>query len=280
MPTDAQIAAAHATIAAVAAGGAPILSSFGKDSMAVIHLAAEHGLRDVLYLEDRDETIDDAHRAAVVKRYGLRVTRLTSGRAVLYFIDGQPYLLGFPFIGARLTMPTPTNVDPYEPGVPFTCVDERLRAEHGVPLHTEHAAYVLGFKRADWDTNTCRIALDHTSRPTYEPLTATGGATFAFPLLDWSHVDVWDYLAANDVPVSPLMYDGRLKRPHANPVCYRCHDPLGPAVVACPKTRGNVMNLAHWTGGTPLTALERLHVIPTGAAVKIETLGNSTENPG
>jgi 3'-phosphoadenosine 5'-phosphosulfate sulfotransferase (PAPS reductase)/FAD synthetase len=73
------------------------------------------------------------------------------------------------------------------------------------------------------------------------------GLRTVFPLLDWTHDDVWNYLTRHHVPVSTRMYEGRTKRPHTNPVCYRCHDPYGPSLVTCPLTEKPLMNLGHFT---------------------------------
>lgn len=242
-----------------------VLSSFGKDSLAILHLAAQYGVRRVLYLEDRDEAVDEAHIARTIARYGLDVTRMHSGRAVLYFLGGMPLLLGFPFVNRTTMLPIPTNVDPYTDEPMFTCVDDRLRAEHGVPLDFTTDCLIMGFKLADWDTNTCRVVIDQLTdaakaeyRTAYAPVMPIApGCTAAFPLLQWSHADVWDYLETHAIEASPLMYDGRTKRPHANPMCYRCHDPFGPSVVQCPKRGGDVMNLSHFTREADLS-LERI----------------------
>jgi hypothetical protein len=246
-----------------------ILSSFGKDSLAVIEMATAFGVRRVLYLEDRDEIVDVSHIHRIVQRYQLEVTYLHSGRAILYFIQGKPLLLGFPFVTRQLMLPIPTNIDPYEPDKPFTCADDRLRASHGAPLEFDTDLLIMGFKLADWDGNTCRVIVDKLPpeakvkyMANYRPvMDLAPGVKAVFPLLDWSHKQVWDFLDANYIEASSLMYHGRERRPHANPVCYRCHDPNGPALVECPKTGKSLMNLGHFVPNDRLADLARLGVI-------------------
>lgn len=246
-----------------------ILSSFGKDSLAVIDMATQLGVRRVLYLEDRDEIVDVVHIAKTIEKYKLEVTRMWSGRALLYFVGPEPLLLGLPFVTRKLMLPVPTNIDPYEPGQPFTCVDDRLRAQHGEPLEFDTDLLIMGFKRADWEGNTCRVIIDKLDSEAqvkylaqYRPIMdVMPGVRVVYPLLDWTHAQVWDYLDHNGVEASRLMYDGRERRPHRNPVCYRCHDPFGPGLVECPKTGKPLMNLGHFLPEDHLTDLARLGII-------------------
>ena len=245
-----------------------IMSSFGKDSMVVIHLAARLGVRTVLYLEDRDEIIDDAHREAVIAQYGLRMVRLRSGRAVLYSIQGQPYLLAFPFVSRTYALPVPTNINPWPGAGPYMCMDDRLRAEHGATLDHPVDCLITGMKRADWESNTCRVFVDALPPAEREAAAARFTATAAIadvrpdfrlvsPLLDWSHDDVWDFIEACRIPTSPRMYDGRARRPFTHYVCYRCHDPEGPFIVDCPKLGRRIANLG--SSGTWGFGVQSLH---------------------
>lgn len=237
-----------------------VLSSFGKDSLAALSLAARCGVRKVLYLEDRDEIVDEDHIQRTVEKYQLEVTRMNSGRALLYFIDDQPFLLGLPFVNRTTMMPIPTNLDPYKAGEAFTCVDDRLSADHGACLDLDTDLLISGFKLADWEDNTCRTFVDRLSGSTKETylsqyrhvMELAPGVKLVSPLLTWSHADVWDYLDAEGIVASPLMYDGRSRRPHANRACVRCHDPALPGKVLCPKTGKEITNLGHFTRDSDL----------------------------
>ncbi len=251
-----------------------VLSSFGKDSLATIDLAARQGVRRVLYLEDRDEIVDEAHIARTVARYRLDVTRLPSGRALLYFIRNQPLLLGLVHVNRTTLTPIPTNVDPYVEGEPYTCVDDRLRATLGPQLDYDADVIIAGFKRADWDSNTCRVVVDsmnEADRAAYlarytHIMPVAPGVRMVYPLLDWTHDDVWDYLARRRIEASSLMYDGRTKRPHQNPVCYRCHDPRLPRLVECPKLGTLITNLGDVQAPDSLLQLARLGIITEATA--------------
>ena len=251
-----------------------MLSSFGKDSLATLDLAARFGVRRVLYLEDRDEAVDALHIATIVKRYALDVTRMESGRAILYFIRGEPMLLGLPFVNRSTMLPIPTNIDPYEHDQPYTCVDDRLSAVHGGTLEYDADLLITGFKLADWDGNTCRVVVDELAPEDkaaylarYRPvMDIAPGVQMASPLLQWSHADVWDYLDSHGILASPVMYDGQRKRPHLNRVCYRCHDPAGPLKVACPLIGREITNLGPVQADAGMASLQRLGLLTPGEA--------------
>lgn len=251
-----------------------ILCSFGKDSMALVALASRFGVRRVLYLEDRDEIVDEEHKARVIARYKLDVIPMRSGRGVFYSVGGEPYLLAFPFVSPSAALPVPTNVNPWSGIGPFMCIDDRLRAAHGAVLPHPVDVVIHGFKRCDFEGGSCRMFVDRLPEPLRTAAIERIGATDActdlvdhnlrvvYPLLDWSHDDVWDFLEAYNIPTSPLMYDGRARRPFTHQVCYRCHDPNGPAIVRCPKTGESIMNLGgggEWEFG--LAYLTRLGIL-------------------
>jgi hypothetical protein len=84
-----------------------------------------------------------------------------------------------------------------------------------------------------------------------------GQATMYFPLRDWTHNDIWDYIEKNDVPYDEDRYekvDGRWgeKRDKSHNVdyvhaCTRCVDRRvdAPKFVDCPKLKMKIENVAH-----------------------------------
>lgn len=250
-----------------------IACSFGKDSLALLELCARFGLRRVVYIEDRDEIVDEEHKQSIIKRYDLEVTQLPSGRAIFYTVHGVPYLIALTCFSPNAFMFVPTNMDPYTGEGPYCCLDERLSAAHGVVPADPVDCLFIGFKTADWVGNTCRIYVDALPSETREAYLARTMPTTAYwkpspdlalcaPLLDWSHADVWDFLDRNHLKPSSKMYrDDRTKHEYSHPVCYRCHDSNGPQVVQCPQY-GPIVNMgSSGTGKLGLCTLQRLNVL-------------------
>lgn len=262
-----------------------IMCSFGKDSLALVELCSRFGVRRVLYIEDRDEVIDEDHKNAIIERYDLDVMQLPSGRGIFYTIGGKPHLLGIVGIAPNAVIHVPTNVDPYVDGEPFMCMDDRLAAVHGEMPQEPVDCLFIGFKHVDWDNNTCRMYVDALPREMRETFLAKAVPTTAYwqaapdmavcaPLLHWSHDDVWEFLERNHIQASPMMYHpDHSKKPYEHRVCYRCHDDAGTQIVWCPKDRMSIMNLgSSATGRLGLLALQRAGVLTEEEArVLLET---------
>lgn len=79
-----------------------------------------------------------------------------------------------------------------------------------------------------------------------------GAPSLAFPIRNWTHDDVWDYIAEHDVPYDDARYDIETRTERADKTlnsdwfqcCVRCLDKDGPAVVDCPKLGVQVDNIS------------------------------------
>lgn len=242
--------------------------SFGKDSLVLIDLLAEHGVKAALYLEDDDEVIDRPFIQSVVDRYELQVMRMNRGRGMFFVVKDQPLFLAFPFVSRQHFTPVPTNMIPYDPTScqDFHCVDDMLSNERGAVLRYDPDFIFCGFKKTDVSAKGCLtfinllgadVITDKLAR--IEPLTELApGMPLCLPLLDWTDDQVWAYLRERNLPWSHEVYtmDGK-RRPTEKQWCFRCHDPRESSIVFCPKLSRDVLNLAAMTKDTDLQ-LERL----------------------
>lgn len=256
-----------------------VLCSFGKDSLVLLDLLAEFGVRAVLHAQGPDEQVDPDYVAALTMRYDLDVTLLPKGRGHLFFLGTHPFFLSFPFINPTVMLPFPLTMTPYCGEPTFTCIDEELRASAGGVLSLETDCIFSGQKASDLDHTTCAIVQRYLPRADRQLLRKElrseeelwwGTLPVAAPLQHWTDDDVWSYIEQHHLPTSPKMYH-RHHRLHQEAVtCYRCHDPNGPGIVDCPRWKRPLTNLRHFTKETGLSQLATLGVITTSQAAELE----------
>lgn len=239
-----------------------IMSSFGKDSLAVIDLAAQFGIRDVLYIQDLDEVYDEEYIKWVVDQYQLTVTRCGLGRAMFLPFPTQPLLLAFPYVNWQCVTPIPTTMRRWEGEGRYVCLDDELRTTRGVVTPVDTDFILIGYKLADVEKATCPVPQDFLSqsmRDARRDEIANRGPVFDLapglpavaPLFWWSDTDTWDYLERNSIPVSPLAYRSRTKVAPTTQWCTRCHDPAGPSKTWCPKVQADILNTAALSNPLP-----------------------------
>lgn len=249
------------------------MCSFGKDSLALVHMAAQHGVRDALYLDNIDEIVDAEYIDCIVKRYGLRLHHLPKGRGVLFFVKGTAQFFCFPYVSPTIMLPVPMSLTPWAGSGPFMCVDEELRADLGTQVNFEFDVLLWGQKCADlldgggaclpWFPLLSPEAQQayHARMTPPAPHWTLGSIPCCSPLWDWSQEEVWEYIDHYDLPVSVKVYDGQQRRLHQNLACYRCHDPTLPMTVACPKLQQNITNMGAVTAPDGLSQLQRLGLL-------------------
>lgn len=227
-----------------------IMCSFGKDSLVVLDLAVSMGVRDIMYIENIDEVVDEAYNASIVASYGLTLHPLPKGRGLLFFVRDTAQFLCFPFLSQTKMLMVPMRVTPWTGTGDFLCLDAELRAEHGTTVPYDFDLLLFGQKRVDLldGGGAClpwfpmfsaeTQARYHARMTPQAPTWACGDMTACSPLWDWSQADVWEYIEAHGLPVSSKVYDGRQRRLLDGAACYRCHDPRLPGKVKCPKLNG------------------------------------------
>jgi predicted phosphoadenosine phosphosulfate sulfurtransferase len=232
-----------------------LMCSFGKDSLVLVDLLARFKVRDVMYLENIDEIVDETYNAALVARYDLRVRWLPRGRGVLFFVRGAAQFFCYPFLSTQTMLPVPMALTPWEGDGEYLCVDDELRAIHGTVSPLTFDGLFFGQKRCDlldgggaclpwFPMLSAETQANYHARMTPAgPFWALNEMQACSPLYDWSQDDVWEYIEAHKLPTSAKVYDGRTRRLHEHRACYRCHDPSLPAKVMCPKIRHAITNL-------------------------------------
>ena len=232
-----------------------IMCSFGKDSMAMLYLIRNMGLRlPVVFFREPfyPEKYSFANR--IIEELGLTVYDWPSrARSILHSKGGLEVISHYPF-GAQ-TMMLPTGL--FEPE---DAQKERLCAKDDILLKPIGDFIVpwdvifVGHRDDDVDPIQGKVKLktDIVQSPRCPSV--------AFPIRNWTHRDVWDFTEENGVPVHSERYekvDGnwrekedKSKNPDWFPACSRCIDPRNEAFVFCPKLRATISNIG---GSIPQT---------------------------
>lgn len=251
-----------------------IVSSFGKDSVALIDVLAPYGVRNVLWMEDADETVDRRYISEIQRRYDLRMVPMSRGRVLFSWIKGRPFFLAFPFLTERHVVVMPTFTPAYEGRGSYVCVDQELTALRGQPPVVRPSIIFSGQKANDIGGKGCLELLsllpDRFAEIRRQEAASEGafvevnGLPMYRPLLEWTDADVWAYLDAHQISVSPLVYQpDHTKVPVARTWCYQCHDPSQPSIVHCPRIDRSILNLAafHHSDAYALHMLRALGVL-------------------
>ena len=235
------------------------VSSFGKDSLVLLHLLQRHGVTNVLHLEDTDEVVDWPFIWKLQKEYGLKIYPLSRGRVVFFVVGDTPVFTALSFLDDRHLTVFPTTVTPYSGVGSFVCVDSELHAMRGYTLDVSFDLLFAGTKHVDLTTGGCKSfmnllsdetlvkRLDDQFAPTVHRDLAPG-IRACDPLLHWTDQQVWDYIETYDLDWSRLVYnDDHTKKPTGRQWCFRCHDPREGSIVTCPRTQQKILNFAAMT---------------------------------
>lgn len=236
-----------------------VLCSFGKDSIAALHLVRRElgEYPPVVFHRVPAMPWKYAFADRVIQDWQLRV------------IDYPPLAVGVTGQG-----PTLEIVASYQNGVvhgqascthlnlgvrpptrtePWLCAREDLLHRPTGTFNWPWDAAVLGHRGDDVDPERGPIGVnvDVVHNP---------GCAFLYPLRTWSREDVWKYIERWHLPYDSERYDpaadyrerGTHTSPDYWPACTACVDPAQPAVVICPKNGLRLSNSAEFYHQTPL----------------------------
>lgn len=246
--------------------------SGGKDSMVLLHLLHQEGLRPpVIFAREPWQPHRYAFHDELIRDWGLQVMTWHPA-ASAFQLTGDEFELQnlYRLDGAAFTCPTGiTHVEaPVGPEAgPWACGVEMWQRPRQKELttHRPFQAFWIGHKACDTDA-----VLGGEAGTAVDVVTRVDGALGLFPLRDWSDADVWAYIMQFDVPYDRERY-GDIHPEHGYPVewrdrahnadyvqaCTACIDPRpgAPKIVRCPKFDADVLNCpdtVEWTEPTRL----------------------------
>ena len=227
-----------------------VLSSFGKDSMVLLHLVHNAGEKLPVICH---ETPFMRHKWAfgqiVAAQYGLTLHDAPPHSVVLQRSDDGVELVWQYEIGPGKLMGFQRQAIEPVSGKDWVC---GLRDVLGTPTASAPCrwdALLSGQRSADVNRKYGKMPL------AVDALNHGGlAADVVFILREWSDDQVWDYIAENKIAVNTERYERQGKRWlekedkwHSNDwvhACTRCIDCKGPDVVKCPLTGMEINNVS------------------------------------
>lgn len=224
-----------------------ILCSFGKESMIQVHLTRDLGLRlPLVYHRNHWRPEKNAFADEVTQRWQLEVHDWPPSETGIKVHDDCIQTVSRYQIGPDQGMDVPNGILEPQAGESYLCGrTDILERPKGTFFHPWDM-YLMGQKSCDVDIfeGPCPLNTDRFA--------VKNGPVTVFPLADWTDADVWDYIAAFDVPVQTNRYDVANRREWESKrfnndyavACTRCLDRRQPAQVLCPKAGHYIPNIS------------------------------------
>lgn len=254
---------------ALSEGTRPAIAwSGGKDSMAMLHVMLEMGLKfPVIFFREPWQPWKYAFQDMIIRSWGLECYTWHPTRSQFQQTDDEFEVQNFYHFtdGVKTTQLTcPSGITIPEEGKPWACaLDMCARPKQG-GLQALWDMVFIGHKGCDSDPiygGDAGTRIDLRIVPNQ--------ATMVFPIKEWSHEDVWRYITERDVPWDKDRYeqvDGkwgekadRLFNCDYVHACFKCVDKRGPNLVDCPKFGCKIENVSdkvEWADQTKPTYME------------------------
>jgi hypothetical protein len=228
-----------------------VLTSFGKDSMVLLHLIRQvaPAMPDCIFFREPFHQRKYRFAQQIAETWGLSLYDWRPSNTKMQQRDDDIEVLNSYFFSRNKCLTCPTGIVPPVPGEPWLCaLADLYQKPLAGPMAGPWDMAFIGHKACDTDPvlgGDVGTRIDVRVNP-------ESRMELAFPLRDWTHADIWSYSLANQVPQNMDRYqidaDGmgheNLEDVKANPdyfrACTACMDSRAsaPAFVPCPRRAG------------------------------------------
>ena len=229
--------------------------SGGKDSMVLLHLMRSAGLNlPVAFFREPWQPRKYSFHDQLIRDWELHVLSWHPTAVAFQQTDCEMELQNLYRFGSS-EVTCPTGIVPPVDGLPWACmIDMSQRPlQERLDVPQDFQAAWIGHKGCDVDA-----VLGGDAGTRAHAVMAPNGSVTVFPLKDWSHDDIWEYIEGFDVPYDSERYEKTAegawrerpdRRHNADYVhaCSLCVDrrPEAPRFVHCPKLDATVANVSH-----------------------------------
>lgn len=241
--------------------------SGGKDSMALLHIMRSMGIKlPLIFFREPYQPSKYEFHDQLIRDWNLLVYSWHPQESAFQQTDDEFEVQNLYQINST-TLTCPTGIVEPTEGKPWACSLDILHRPKQVNLQVPHFTGLwIGHKRCDSDP-----ILGGDAGTRIEARVLPNMATMLFPLRDWTHAEIWQYLEENQVPYDQGRYekiDGvwQEKSDKAHNVdyvhaCTACIDRRQNAAkfVHCPKlnmTIENISSLVPWAAQVKLNYMK------------------------
>lgn len=244
-----KIAGARSLIKSVlaAAKNPCVMCSFGKDSIAVLHMVREQADLPVVFHREPIQHWKYDYANSLIKEWDLHVVDYPPLGTTVSEAGGELEIVNQYQAGNRHVY-LPTGLRPHIPGQKLICALEKIYNKPTAQFNYPFDIVFHGHKSVDTDPILGAVPLNS------DVSLNIGSLSAAFPIRHFTNEDVWRYIEENKIPIHHTRYeksaDGWREREDKNDnpdyinACFRCMSKASGPSVHCPRLNCTVSNIS------------------------------------
>ena len=235
-----------------------IMSSFGKDSMVLLHLFKTMGITlPILFHREPFEPKKYIFANSVILAEEYTVYDYQPSRTSMAKTGDKVEIINHYQVGDHATIWLGTGIKEPEEGKPFLCGLSDIYSKPIGYFKFPWDVCLVGHKNCDMDPILGAI-------PLKVDINKTAACDYAYPLRYFSDEDVWEYTEKFDVAYNDRRYDKANGYKEFSDItynndyyhtCIRCIDKDEPDMVYCPKFKKQLVNISKATDYSPTLKL-------------------------
>lgn len=222
-----------------------VMTSFGKDSMVMLHLVRQIENTPVLFFKEPFFPKKYVFANKIIEEWNLTVYDYEPFATDTISNNGNFEIINFYRLPHGNQLYLPTGIEKRNGGDYLCAFSDLLNKPTAQDFTFKWDLVFLGHKSSDKD----HIFGDVTIK---DQLFKMPDLTFSMPLKDWTDKDIWDYIEQNNLPYNEKRYDkencymefsDRTYNNDYHPACYECLDPHNSGEVFCPILKKNINHI-------------------------------------